>query len=216
MKVKKTVTLYSCVLLLFGTAVFVSINLVRPNVLTVLQYLAVDMLEKESKKGHLLIGSSSIKMISPIHIECGNIINRGINNAILPDLILYTSLNYFKREYDTVILYAGENDIAYGKSAREAIELFQLLVDNIVARKITRKIIILPIKLSPNRRKNWREFTLFNEQLNKLAMQNKHIYFSTQSSHTLNRSHFLSDGIHLNKKGYSAFLKEANNQCKKI
>lgn len=209
-------TLYSCVLLLFGTAVFVSINFVRPNVVTVLHYLAIDVLEKESKKGNLLIGSSSIKMISPNHIECGNVTNRGIDNAILPDLILYTSLNYFKNEYDTVILYAGENDIAYGKSAREAIELVQILVENMIARKITRKIIILPIKLSPKRRNSWREFILFNEKLKKLAMQNKHIYFSTKSSHTLNSSHFLSDGIHLNKEGYSIFLKEANNQCKKI
>lgn len=208
--------IYFFLLFFFAIIVIAGLKMGSPNTFTVINYLVSDVLQKKDETGTLLLGSSSILRVKPKHLNCENLVNRGINNALVKDLILYASQSYLQNEFDNVILYLGENDIAYGISTSEAIVLTRVLIAKIFKNLKARKIIILPIKHSPKRKRHWEEFTFFNQKIDIIAKQNSRIIFLNKSAENLNSSHFLNDGIHLNEKGYEEFLKQVNNQCKII
>ena len=82
--------------------------------------------------GILFLGSSSIRMWNT-----GDwfpdlpVLNRGFGGSQISDSLYFLDQLVFKYEPKTLVFYAGDNDIARGKSAKRVVADFQTLVQRV-------------------------------------------------------------------------------------
>ena len=171
-----------------------------------------DSLSFPKPNGILFIGSSSIRKWTDLEQRFANepIIRRGVGGCELWQLVdYYTPYILFPYHPRKIFIYAGENDIAAGKSSTFVSEQFIKLYTMIRQKLPDAEIYYLSIKPSPSRAKYFAEVYAANA-LVKAYLDNK------PKSHYINlvdaiykpgttapdSSLFLSDYLHLNSKGY--------------
>lgn len=169
------------------------------------------------KNGILFIGSSSIRLWDDLEKRFPGkpIIKRGVGGSELWQLVdYYTPYILFPYQPAKIFIYAGENDIAGGKSAGFVAGEFQKLWKMIHQQLPAAKIYFMSIKPSPSRAKY---FTAVNEanQLIKTYLSDKpNSIFIDMATVILKNdgsgpdsSLFKPDYLHLNSKGYDRWQK---------
>ena len=171
-----------------------------------------DSLNMPAPGGILFIGSSSIRMWSDLEQRFAgkNIVRRGLGGSQLWQWVqYYAPYVVYPYKPSKIFLYAGENDIASGKTPEAVAASFetfwQMLRDSVPQAEIY----YLGIKPSPSRAR----FAAQVEKANvlvKASIANKpHTHYINVSDVIMNKatgqadsSLFRSDYLHLNSKGY--------------
>ena len=171
-----------------------------------------DSLNFPPKNGILFIGSSSIRKWTDLEQRFAGkpIIRRGVGGCELWQLVdYYTPYILFPYQPRKIFIYAGENDIAGGKTGEFVFQEFEKLYDMIKKQLPDATIYFMSIKPSPSRAKFFDEVNVANAMI-KSYLSNKpnsaYIDLSTviyKSQTTIpDSSLFNSDYLHLNSKGY--------------
>jgi hypothetical protein len=171
-----------------------------------------DSLKFSPKNGILFIGSSSIRLWDDLEQRFAGkpIIKRGVGGCELWQLVdYYTPYILFPYHPRKIFIYAGENDIAAGKSSKFVFDEFQKLYEMIGKQLPEAAIYFMSIKPSPSRAKYYGEVAKANELIkNYLANKPNSTFIDLGSvllkSDTLlpDSSLFKADFLHLNSKGY--------------
>ena len=171
-----------------------------------------DSVNFPKKNGILFIGSSSIRLWSDLEQRFADepIIKRGIGGCELWQLVdYYTPYILFPYHPRKIFIYAGENDIAAGKSAQFVAGEFAKLWDMIHAKLPRTEVYFMSIKPSPVRAKNYAEVYKADELIKAyLNGKPKSHYVDLVTAiykpgtTAPDSSLFKGDYLHLNPKGY--------------
>jgi lysophospholipase L1-like esterase len=162
------------------------------------------------KDAVLFVGSSSIRLW-PTAESFPNlpVINRGFGGSHISDVVHFADRIVLKYKPRAIVFYAGDNDIADGKSPDQVAADFKKFVDLVHARLPDTLIIYLPIKPSPSRWKLWPKAREANERIEEFTKTNPRLAYVDIATPMLGpdgseppASLFLDDRLHLNAKGY--------------
>ena len=173
---------------------------------------AFDKLNGDSplQDGILFTGSSSIKFWKdPVKdFNNPNIINRGFGGSQIIDLIENFDQVILKYHPKKVVIYSGDNDVQFGKSAEIVFGDFCTLYGMIKAKLPNTKVYFIAIKPSLNRWAKVLEMKKTNTMINE--------YLNTKSNGTFvdifspmigfegkpEKKWFIKDGLHMTDEGY--------------
>jgi hypothetical protein len=198
------------VALLFAATAFAQQNFPFANEIQAFKHQ--DSLNFPKPNGILFIGSSSIRKWTDLEQRFPNapIIRRGVGGCELWQIVdYYTPYILFPYHPRKIFIYAGENDIAAGKSPAFVSEEFIQLYTMIKEKLPDAEIYFMSIKPSPVRAKYYAEVYIANALI-KFYLNGK------PQSHYINlvdaiykpgteqpdSSLFQPDYLHLNGKGY--------------
>jgi len=176
-----------------------------------------DSLKFPPKNGILFIGSSSIRKWTDLEQRFSNepIIRRGIGGCELWQIVdYYTPYILFPYQPRKIFIYAGENDIAAGKTGKFVFDEFQKLWEMINKKLPKATICFMSVKPSPSRAKFIGEVNIANGLIRDYLKNKKNSIFIdvstvlyTPGSTTVDSSLFETDLLHLNSKGYDKWQK---------
>jgi len=163
------------------------------------------------EKGRVLfVGSSSIRLwnLKKSFPEL-DAINRGFGGSHISDSIDFAERIVLKYKPRTVLLYAGDNDIAAGKPTDEVVGDFKRFA-NIVHQALPEtRLLFLAIKPSIRRWELVDRMRQANERIEAYTKQHAYLGYvdifepMLGADGTPMKSLFIADGLHLNAKGYA-------------
>jgi lysophospholipase L1-like esterase len=178
------------------------------------EFEAADRASPPRSDGVLFIGSSSIRMWNLDESFPGlGAINRGFGGSQLADSVHFASRILLPHQPKTVVLYAGDNDIAEKKPVAEVVADYQAFVKVVHTRLPKTKIVFVPIKPSLKRWNLWPQMKKANDLIAGIAADDPTLLYADIISPMLGKDGrpraelFLEDGLHLNKKGYAVWTK---------
>lgn len=160
----------------------------------------------------LFVGSSTIRLWqSADGFPDLPIINRGFGGSTVNDVNRYADKIVFKYKPRIIVFYAGDNDIAGGRSAERVFGDFEKFATSVHGRLPETPLIYLAIKPSIARWKLWPQMQNVNNRVKELAQGNKNIVYIDTAPPLLGsdglpqKSFFRDDGLHMNDAGYAAW-----------
>ena len=182
----------------------------------------IKRLQKRIKLHHqkerliVLYGSSSIRLWVHIQKDLApyNVLNLGFGGSSYA-----WCLRYFNTLFDTIapqriIFYAGENDLSQGLPVQQVFNDFRMLVEKVRNTFPKVKITVISIKPSPSRVTLSGKFQELNAMYKKYMVSIEggtilDLYYPMLTSIGHIKSDlYLSDGLHLNRKGYEIWSYE--------
>jgi outer membrane protein assembly factor BamB/lysophospholipase L1-like esterase len=173
---------------------------------------AFEMKDKENpppKNAVLFAGSSSIRLWdlkeSFPDLEA---INRGFGGSQIGDSTHFAPRIILKTEPRIIVLYAGDNDLAAGKTPEQVSEDFQAFAQLIHKELPTTKIIFIAIKPSPARWQLADKQKNANDLIEAYCKKHDGLAYLDMVKPMLGedgkprKELFVKDGLHLNEKGY--------------
>jgi lysophospholipase L1-like esterase len=162
----------------------------------------------------LFVGSSSIRMWDT-HSSFPElpVINRGFGGSHISDV------NYFARrivlpyEPRVIVFYAGDNDVAAGKSAERVRADFRSFVALVHAALPEVRVVYLPIKPSVARWSHWPRMRSANELVRAVCEADARLTYVDVATPLLaddgqpRADLLLEDGLHLNAAGYALWTR---------
>lgn len=184
----------------------------QPFINEVNYFKKVDSLQAPPKEPILFIGSSSFTNWKDVqdYFPSHTLLNRAFGGSSLPHLILYAEDIIFRYNPKQILIYCGENDLTGGPTinADSILFRFQRLHSLIRSRLPKVPIVYLSMKPSPSRRKYLPTMQEGNAKIKAFIADQAHTKFidvyssMISNSGEINASIFLSDSLHMNKKGY--------------
>lgn len=166
----------------------------------------------------LFVGSSSIRLWDlPASWPKEKTINQGFGGSLLAD-----TLHFFDRivtpfQPRAILVYAGDNDIAKGRTAEQVIEDFRALVRLWEARLPQTPLVFIAIKPSRKRWELWPEMKRANEAIAKICEDTLGLHYADIATPMLEKADgapgeewFLKDGLHLSPMGYARWTEVIN------
>lgn len=176
-----------------------------------------DSISFPPKNGILFIGSSSIRLWNDLaqRFPGKPIIKRGVGGCELWQIVdYYTPYILFPYHPRKIFIYAGENDIAAGKSGEFVFEEFEKLFEMIRTHLPNATIYFLSAKMSPSRVNVFKEIAVANNLVEKYLADKPNSKFIDVNTAILktntsmpDSSLFRADYLHLNSKGYDRWQK---------
>ena len=176
-----------------------------------------DSISFPAKDGILFIGSSSIRLWSDLEQRFPGkpIIKRGVGGCELWQIVdYYTPYILFPYHPRKIFIYAGENDIAAGKSGEFVFDEFKKLFAMIRKQLPNTQVYFLSAKMSPSRVKGFKEIAVANNLVEKYLADKPNSKFIDVNTAILKMSTsmpdsslFKADYLHLNSKGYDRWQK---------
>jgi lysophospholipase L1-like esterase len=176
------------------------------------EFKHADSLKFPPKNGILFIGSSSIRKWTdlPQRFSDKPIILRGVGGCTLEQLVDYYTpyilIPYHPRK---IFVYAGENDIAGGKSGAFVTDEFVKLWVILSSKVPDAEVYFMSVKPSPSRAKFLPEVIIANTKIKAFLTGKKKGHYIDVSTAILkpatmqpDSSLFEGDLLHLNKIGY--------------
>jgi lysophospholipase L1-like esterase len=162
----------------------------------------------------LFVGSSSIRLWRT-HESFADlpIINRGFGGSQISDIIHFADRIVLAYQPRAIVFYAGNNDIAGGKSAQRVFEDYRKFVRLVHARLPAARVVFLAINPSRSRWPFWPEVQKANGLVQDFCQSDPRLVFAEGSGLFLgadglpDSSLFLSDQLHLNAQGYAVWTK---------
>lgn len=162
----------------------------------------------------LFVGSSTIRMWRTHDSFPGlPVINRGFGGSQISDVLHFTDRVVLAYQPKVVVFYAGDNDIAGGKSAQRVVEDYRKFVGLVHAGRPAARIVFLAIKPSGSRWSLWPEMSKANGLVRDFCQTDDRLVYADLSASLLaadgtpDPSLFLKDQLHLNAKGYALWSK---------
>lgn len=164
-------------------------------------------------KGQILfVGSSSFRLWKDVQqcFPAHSIINRGFGGSTLTDLIRYAPDIILPYAPKQIVIYCGENDLAADAklTAQQAAERFFTLFEIIRAKYKKVPIAYVAMKPSPSRAHLMAKYNVANAMIKMFLKKKRRTAFIDVYHAMLDENGkpmtdiFLSDQLHMNKKGY--------------
>ncbi|MEX2215906.1 MAG: SGNH/GDSL hydrolase family protein [Phycisphaeraceae bacterium] len=181
---------------------------------TIAGFEAKDKESPPKKGGVLFIGSSSIRMwkLDSSFPDLGGL-NRGFGGSQIEDSTYFADRIVMPYEPRLIVIYAGDNDLAAGKSPVTVAEDFRAFVKKVRAKLPKVKIAYIAIKPSIARLKLMDSVCQANQLIGKDCEADELLAFVDIASPMLGddgkprEELFLKDGLHLNEEGYKVWTK---------
>jgi len=162
------------------------------------------------KGGTLFIGSSSIRMWKSLARDFPeyNVINRGFGGSHIEDSIHYSARIVDPYEPGTVVLYAGDNDIAAGKTPERVLKDFRLFARKLRWQRPRTRVVFIAIKPSPSRWKLVRKMREANHLIQGFIRTQPYMAYADTFTPMLDtdgkpkNALYAEDGLHLSPAGY--------------
>ena len=181
------------------------------------QFKRLDSAHFPQKNAILFVGSSSIRKWQDVqeYFPDVKVINRGFGGSELSDAIRYANdiiIPYHPRQ---IVIYSGENDLAYSDTITPAIVLrrFETLFTIIRSALPMVPIVYISIKPSPSRQKLMPEMVEANRLIKNYLQSKKKAVFVDVYHKMLSANGkpmpdiFVEDNLHMNAKGYHIWQK---------
>jgi lysophospholipase L1-like esterase len=177
-----------------------------------------DSIQPPPQHAILFVGSSSFTKWTDVqsYFPGFTIINRGFGGSSLPDMIRYENDVIFKYEPKQIVIYCGENDLAFSNTvtAQMVFERFKQLFTDIRTRFPKTPLIYISMKPSPSRWNMKEKMLEGNELIRKYLKKKKKTVFISVWNDMLGPNGkpmediFVEDKLHMNAKGYAIWQKE--------
>ena len=161
------------------------------------------------KNGILFVGSSSIRHWNLEKSFPGlAAINRGFGGSEIADSIFFADRIIIKHQPRIIVFYAGDNDLARGKTSPQVVNDYRAFVKKIRASLPTTKIVFVAIKPSIARWKLITTIRQTNKQIQQITTTDPLQVFLDIDTPMIGTDGkprpelFLADGLHLNAAGY--------------
>ena len=172
-------------------------------------FLRWDQKNTYVENGILFLGSSSIrKWPTSNYFDYLPIINRGFGGSHISDVNYYFKSIATIYKPRTIVLYAGDNDIAGKKTPEQVLEDYIDFIILVREHLPQTKIIYLPIKPSPSRWSMWNDMRQVNRLIKMYTDSDNMQYYADTATPMLDSQGkplgdlFVDDSLHLSKKGY--------------
>ena len=163
----------------------------------------------------LFVGSSSIRLwktLAQDFREC-HVINRGFGGSEIADSVAFAERIVIPCRPKTIVLYAGDNDLAAGKSPQQVFAGFKAFVQKIQAALPGTRVAFLSIKPSPSRWHLAEEIKTANRMIGDFCRRKKRLIYIDVFHPMLGPDGqpraelFVEDRLHLNPKGYALWTR---------
>jgi lysophospholipase L1-like esterase len=175
-------------------------------------YEKADRLHPPQPGAILFAGSSSIRLWSTLERDMAplRVLNRGFGGCHLAHVNHYIERVVLPYRPRAVVLYAGENDLAWPsrKTPESLLEDFKSFVATVQARLPGTRVYFVSIKRSPLRRGRWEAMERANQLIKEFAARCQGVVFIDTSTPMLDanghpRPEYLPRyGVHMTRKGY--------------
>ncbi len=173
-------------------------------------FAEADRAAPPTQHGVVFVGSSSIRFWDLEQSFPGRgYLNRGFGGSEISDAIRHIELLVLKHMPRTVVMYAGDNDIARGKRAREVARDFESFAAKVHAKIPDARIAFIAIKPSTLRWEMVDEMRKANARIREFANGDYRIGFVDVDGPSLGYDGkprpelLLEDGLHLTPEGYA-------------
>ncbi len=139
------------------------------------------------------------------------VVNRGFGGSHISDIIHYAEKVVLPYKPKVIVFYAGDNDIAVGKSAERVVGDYRKFVTLVHAQLPAVRIVFLTIKPSGQRWSLWPEANKANKLIEGFCKQDSRLFFADLATPLLDAEGkpkaelFLADQLHLNPQGYAVW-----------
>ncbi len=162
----------------------------------------------------LFVGSSSIRMWRT-HESFPDlpIVNRGFGGSHISDVVHFADRIVLPYAPKLIVFYAGDNDVAGGKSASRVLCDYRRFVELIHAKLPETDIIFISIKPSGSRWSLWPEMKEANSLVEAFSQRSGRLFFADLAGPLLDAEGnpdpalFLDDRLHLDDCGYAVWTK---------
>jgi lysophospholipase L1-like esterase len=170
--------------------------------------------EEQDKKnlpvgGVVFVGSSSIRLWDLVnYFPAVPALNRGFGGSVIRDSVGHADLLVLKHKPRTVIFYAGDNDIANGRTPRQVADDYKAFVTKIHAALPATRIAFIAIKPSIQRWPLIDKVRAANALVRAYAGTDNRLGFIDVDGPMLGWDEkprtdlFVADGLHMTPKGY--------------
>ena len=174
-------------------------------------YEAGDRTNPPAPGGIVFVGSSSIRLWESLQKDFPGlpVLNRGFGGSVLSDVVEFANRIVLPYKPRTVVLYAGDNDLAAGKTPAQVFADFQEFVAIVHQSLPNARVLFIAIKPSVLRENIIDRIRATNQLIRDyVATDSKLVYVDIftpmlDASGGPRRELFLEDGLHMNAKGYA-------------
>ena len=174
------------------------------------KFEASDRQNPPPKDAVLFIGSSSIRLWQSLTEDFPGIkvINRGFGGSEIADSTFYVDRIVIPQQPKIVVLYAGDNDLASGKTPQQVFEDYKTFVGRIHQNLPRTKIAFISIKPSPARASLLQSMKDANSLIKAYATHDKRLIYVDVFTPMLGKDGgprpelFGPDRLHMNSAGY--------------
>ena len=174
-------------------------------------FAAADLKQRPEPGGVLFVGSSSIRLWDTLETEFADarVIKRGFGGSRLSDCVKLLDRLVIKYRPRTVMLYAGDNDLAEGATPEEVLQRVKAFADGVHSRLPETNVTFISIKPSPARRALIGRARMANKLVHQYAEAHPRVDYidvftpMLAADGTPRRELFRKDALHLNDAGYA-------------
>lgn len=174
-------------------------------------FAAADLKQRPEPGGVLFVGSSSIRLWDTLETEFADarVIKRGFGGSRLSDCVKLLDRLVIKYRPRTVMLYAGDNDLAEGATPEEVLQRVKAFADGVHSRLPETNVTFISIKPSPARRALIGKARMANKLVHQYAEAHPRVDYidvftpMLAADGTPRRELFRKDALHLNDAGYA-------------
>lgn len=169
----------------------------------------------------LFVGSSTIRLWPDLAATFAPtpVVQRGFGGATLAEVLTHSRLLFAPHRPRTVIIYAGENDIAEGAAPEAVVAQYRAL-----RRRVAHDAawIFIDLKPSPARWSLWPAMALVNERIASLPpplaaqARVRPADWVLSADGTPDAALFLSDRLHFNAAGYARLTRAVHGASSRI
>jgi lysophospholipase L1-like esterase len=176
------------------------------------RFAADDAAHPHPNGGVLFVGSSSIRLWSDLENQFKDlpvVIKRGFGGSQLSDCVKHLNRLVVRYRPHTVLVYAGDNDLAAGTAPREVLQRFTAFVDGVHRDLPQTQIVYISIKPSPSRIRLLSRIRETNALIRDYADSTSEVDYVDVFTPMLDASGkprpelFRDDELHLNAQGYA-------------
>jgi lysophospholipase L1-like esterase len=141
------------------------------------------------------------------------VVNRGFGGSTIADLVRYVDHVFYGIKPRAVVVYSGENDVAWTRrdNTQKVLKDLQIFVDLVQTKYGAPPIFFISQKLPPFHRKRWNRLRQVNELIRNFAVSRSGVTFIDitgamfEASGEPKRELYGPDGIHMSAKGYAVW-----------
>jgi hypothetical protein len=164
----------------------------------------------------LFTGSSSIRKWDNIdeYFPDHQVINTGFGGSQMRDLLFFADRLILKYMPNKVLIYEGDNDIAWGKSVIEIMLSTDSLIRKLKSNNPDIEIILISAKPSPARWELKDSYLALNNAFKNYCNTNSNVYYADVWDVMLDKNGkpiselFVADSLHMSTSGYDLWADE--------
>ncbi|AZQ58729.1 G-D-S-L family lipolytic protein [Maribacter sp. MJ134] len=177
-----------------------------------------DTIWDSSKETIVFTGSSSVRLWKSLEESFPEhqIINTGFGGSQTSDLLLHLNSLVLKYKPVKVFIYEGDNDISAKKKLKEIIQTTNAIIQEIRNQNPFTQIILISAKPSISRWRLRGKYKRLNKKFQGLSKEDMYLSYvdvwnPMLDGRKLKKDIFITDGLHMNQKGYDIWYTAMKN-----